>query len=798
MILYTSDKESKRVYIKEEQVCLLDEGLGVSFNNKSNMFNAKINNSKFDVDNQGVDTRLFGSRNDILNGDGSIEQSRIGKPGRKWHVFQQQKLGKHYKEVSRMYRDVISFIRNFDPNKIKDIYKVFNKTINLNLYDTIESGPKTAADKIVHSISKGEPINTALSKLNVNLSNAERAAAQYDKPLENANDERFTANDMIPRYRLMKVPFTNVNVISLFRMVDFNFSDIIKHGYIRANDKNLKTFGIDADRREKIQGKSRAYKPFQLNYDNGITPNIGGNFSLNGANDLSRKQYGYEDENYTSIANFIDKSIMGAAYALKSESFNPSLIIDAPSSSNFNLFYCTRLSNKLGVPYEHDFFKRDMINVSMNEEMMRKDGVEEAQIISFRETAKQKGISEIIYFMGEPIDNFFKKYGDYFTNSIGNKISPDRILLILKEWGLLTYFENMGSVDNLFEYFKNNVISENAHVKVSKEYKIHQRLIHDLVYENKEILNTFMKACSGMIKVFNIYKERLLTSGVKIDFTLQRGKIVDFGGKYRKYVKDMYIVANKNAVNDPKYFERFKSKRYLLFDEDISTGSTLKLLINALHSNGVEDSNIMCLTNAYSLSENKEKKNVIREELEDNKVIKGVIFDFDYTLFNTDGTLDIRRQAKAVKGTPVEKKRAWMEASRYVGKNTIYGGIKELIDYLESNGIQWGVVTKCNQLFAQETINHYGLHPVAVKGDRNGWPKSARMKEVLNIMGISPQVCLSIGDRASDGFESSKANIPFIGCSWGVGIDADRITNGVKSPQEIITYIENMNKRSTV
>ena len=147
---------------------------------------------------------------------------------------------------------------------------------------------------------------------------------------------------------------------------------------------------------------------------------------MNGPDDLTRKQYGYGDNNYTSIAKFIDKSIMAAAYALKCESFKPSVIVDAPSSSKFNLYYCTRLSSKLGVPYERNFFQRDMVNVKMDEEMMRNDGVDEKQIASFRETAKQKGISEIVYFIGQPIENHFNEYGDYLTEILGDKISLDR------------------------------------------------------------------------------------------------------------------------------------------------------------------------------------------------------------------------------------------------------------------------------------------------------------------------------------------------------------------------------------
>lgn len=600
MILYTEIRKPKKVYISESKLYTLREGFGLSYDKDSNSFNANIDKSRLDVDNQYADTRLFGTRNDILNGDGSIEKSREGKPGRKGHMFQQQRLGRHYSEVARMYRDAINFVRNFDQSNLKNLYKEFKKSIDLNSYDVDETGPITTIDKTVLAISNGDSFSANLTKLMTNLNKNERLASQYEKPLQNANDERFIKTDKVPRYRVMKVPFTNVNVISLFKMKDFNLSDAIKHGYIRGSDSNVKNFGIDSSSREK---NGRSNMPFALSYDNGMAPNVSRNFSLNGSDDLSRSKYGYSDENYTSIAQFVDKSIMGAAYALKCESFHPSVIVDAPSSSKFNLYYCTRLSKKIGVPYEQNFFQRDMINVKMDEESMRRDGVDEKEIIHFSETAKRKGISEIAYFIGEPIDRFFKSYGSYFEGLYGNKIPSERILLVLKELAYATCFSAIGNGDNLLEYFKNNAVLGNANVKFSHEYKTYQKGIHNALYENKDVMNAFLAASKEMIKVFNLYKERLLTTGVKIDFSVKRGKIVDFGGKYRKYLKDMYIVANKNAVNDPHYFERFRGRNYLLFDEDISTGSTLKLLIDALHNNGVNDSHMLCLTNAYSLKE---------------------------------------------------------------------------------------------------------------------------------------------------------------------------------------------------
>ena len=63
------------------------------------------------------------------------------------------------------------------------------------------------------------------------------------------------------------------------------------------------------------------------------------------ATDLQRELSKTKD--YTSINQFIDKSIMYASYALKEENFYPDFIVAAPSSSKFNHYYCTNLSRKI-------------------------------------------------------------------------------------------------------------------------------------------------------------------------------------------------------------------------------------------------------------------------------------------------------------------------------------------------------------------------------------------------------------------------------------------------------------------
>lgn len=174
--------------------------------------------------------------------------------------------------------------------------------------------------------------------------------------------------------------------------------------------------------------------------------------------------------------------------------------------------------------------------------------------------------------------------------------------------------------------------------------------------------------------------------------------------------------------------------------------------------------------------------------------VKGVIFDFDYTLFNTDAVQQARSVAMHTKGTPKQKAMAWEEAYQHVGECVPYSGIKELLSYLAQNGIPCCVVSMCKPEFVTRTLSAFGFPPMQAYGaSRPYMPKSKGMGKFVASIGANPEECLSIGDRASDGAESQKAGVKFLGCSWGNGHDNDNITNGMKSPMEVIKYIESMN-----
>ena len=67
---------------------------------------------------------------------------------------------------------------------------------------------------------------------------------------------------------------------------------------------------------------------------------------------------------------------------------------------------------------------------------------------------------------------------------------------------------------------------------------------------------------------------------------------------------NVYIVADTNLNNNGELFKRYQNGKFLIFDEDINSGATLKCAIDALQEKlpNANNQNILCLVNAYSAS----------------------------------------------------------------------------------------------------------------------------------------------------------------------------------------------------
>lgn len=566
---------------------IINEGVDWSKNDNGSI-NFSINQNKDNNSNKGknsVDTRVFGTKDDILRG--KILTKNGNESGKS------KSLEQNYKSKQaaiQFYQNVIEYVQNGRKGTLEEVPGLDTITLN-SVKKWFNRGDSD--NKIIDACKKS---------LNRISSEATQTFMTYNRVSQSHN------NDNVPRYLTGIVPSTNVKYISLFSMTDFNFSDAIKHGTVRQNGNTDQILGIgEKDRRVDANGNLAT---IDVTYDGNIKPNIAQNFSLNNVQDKHYKQqFGLNGEGgYSSVSQFLDKSVNYAAYALKQEKFSPDVIVSAPSSSKFNQYYCTNLSNKLGIPYISDFFKRNVINVRYaNGEDLLDKGFSPKDIMEFESQAKNIAYNEIAYYVSEPIRNFLKQYETIFNNISLQKHSREKTSMkdVFDCTMIYAYKTIVNSLDN-------DLVSEH----LCKNFLSNQNKLYQKSYDSSHIFNEVSLRIKTKIgqKVFNQvlmqtkelieqYSDMLKQRGYKLRFNTKRFKITAFKKQFRPFLTNLYIIADE-YMNNGELLKRYRNAKFLIFDEDINSGATLKIVIDALEEKLPEQSsnNIMCLVNAYSAS----------------------------------------------------------------------------------------------------------------------------------------------------------------------------------------------------
>jgi hypothetical protein len=561
--------KNKTIIITEEQYKKLFEG--VNFKKNGPKVDMTIDQSEWDDDNQNVaDTRFFGTKEDILNGKfrkgrGFVLGNRIQNRSASINLL-------------NYVIDITSQGKLPDVNTILQYKDQFTdglalKTLN-NIVEWVNSGqsPEAINDRCKLILARQKEEYDVRRGL-------------YDRAMNAKDGER------VARYNVGIVPNTNVKLIALFNTKSFNFSDAIKNGYLRQNDINNAIIG----KTDKTKGGK-----IGLTYDNGKikNPNIANNFSLdNNGNRIENA------ENYSTVSQFIDKSIMGAAYALNKENFLPDYIVCAPSSSDFNKFYCMRLSKKLNVPFINDFFQRNVININVSQEdvqTMKNDGWNDEMIDLMKKTVRGMVMGEISYEVGGIFRRFVDANKEAFTGISVEKSSREKIPFAEVANALLKYSTMIIKSDKIDPNYKNafSVISKELSYTKANQWllsELPKRMkIYGITREYYATLNEF--------KQFLLSSADKLINGVRVGDvspSYTRKKIVDLPKNQRKYLRNFYVVCDKYIDND-NLKNNYANSKFLIFDEDMNSGGTLMLLIDAMNDKNVQNENIMCLVNGYS------------------------------------------------------------------------------------------------------------------------------------------------------------------------------------------------------
>jgi hypothetical protein len=114
----------------------------------------------------------------------------------------------------------------------------------------------------------------------------------------------------------------------------------------------------------------------------------------------------------------------------------------------------------------------------------------------------------------------------------------------------------------------------------------------------KKVFNEYMKKTLQLVRQ---YSNTLKENGYALRFDTKRVKVTQFQKQFRPFLHNVYIIAD-NYMNNGELMKQYRNAKFLIFDEDINSGATLKLCIDALEEKipDANEKNIMCLVNAYS------------------------------------------------------------------------------------------------------------------------------------------------------------------------------------------------------
>ena len=622
MILYT--RKPKKIHIGENKIVLLNEGVKFTRNYGEPPIDTTITPIKFDDEsstdsnNKVADTRFFGSKNNILYGDNTLSKKSYS--------------------LSDLYQNMSVLIAAYESAiKCVESGKRLNPIISRCPTNTYNSIIEKMSDE---SLSNEELIDYFNERIYVFKKQYDMSKAKYDRTIAADNEN----SKLLPRYDVGVVLGTDVKVIALFKFNDFNFSDAIKNGELRQTKDTDKLLGITSSEREtnsKLYGKGKGTnKKLKTSYDNGtVTPDIATNFSLNGMDDVynvdhykqqfkSRGAYNSEDDFnadtkqvYNSVTQFMDKSILAARYALKNEGIKVDYILAAPSSSKYNHYYCINLSRKLGIEYKQDFFSRNLINVQLDEKIY-KAGIPSSIIENTKNLIKEAAVTEISSLLMKDVKDFVEENYDYLTNISKvphgrEKVDYNLICEFIKHYsyyGLCNINESSPKTSNVYMYLVNHFM-DYVEIKQTKKdidvswiwKSILFVLKTKLSRKYQELLANLdrrIKICSNYLKAEN--------GGWKLSYC-KKFKITDIDIKARPYVKNAYVVSDSELDAEDNLFEKYRNANFLMVDEDMNSGGTLKLLIEALKDQVVghigkrgrrgkiKSSQITCLVNAYTL-----------------------------------------------------------------------------------------------------------------------------------------------------------------------------------------------------
>lgn len=609
----------KRIILTENQFkrIILKEGYSLSPVDDHTLNMTFDNNDMSDKANKMADTRLFGTRNDVLNGDASSN----GK-----NTLMQKKLNAQIE--MRKNSEMISILKSRDINGI-DHAKFLNDKDKEKLHSIDFSDDEKVKEEISNIEEKNYKLNTSLSAYSSQINQASNLYQSVNSDATGTEDER------ISRFFVGEVPNSedHIKYIALFTVNSFSVNSALKHGYLNANQETLYKLrgnvskadymndtgkeNINAVFDNKLKGTRAKGDKYSTNQSTiaQLFSQKGFEDSSDGESDHYRQNYGLGDagpngygnvdNKYTTANEFIDKSIMYSAYALRKVNFQPRIIIAAPSSSSYNKYYCQRLASVINAQFVDNFFKQSLLTTKFDEEGLRNAGMtltpsQRQKIDTYALLALKRGIN---VEWSNMINSFNKSKGSsIYTIALSYGLSQTEMQNEISDYfkrNLSQYLKERGN--NTAEYIATYLIENKSRAGFSRKNK--EGL--NSFFSNKKNINDFSQTLAEAEQLFEENADKLNNGTMNITLNDNQLKITGIEGRFRQYLKNMYIVATdelKKSGN--RSIGYYRNSNTLIFDDDMGSGTTLKLTIDGLKNfkDDLNAENTMCLVNSFSFA----------------------------------------------------------------------------------------------------------------------------------------------------------------------------------------------------
>lgn len=487
-------------------------------------------------------------------------------------------------------------------------------------------------------LSKRCEKESILSYIN-DLSKLVSVRNNYNELRKDYDNRQVKEKDRLNYYKL-KLPGTNIDIISLFNFNNFAGTEVIKANRISmASDAMSKLYNKKKDGflSTTFKGTENNRSPFDFEFNDEFRGSIKDKNHIN----------------YGSAQHFIHDVMIHGVNVLNAINYVPDFLICVPSSSSFNSKFIDKFSKQLGNCKSYDAFMiknwlgynisdEDIETIKSHISYLKYTAGEKAweDTVTVMEHTIKRGIANsFLYLISEQmkkylgINNYTEKelnlilqfcFSQILEGHNGNKlsqflkgVSPNKNSMRNNVKDIL---KNSKKDDELFLYIYNKLYNKSTTIQLSiekiiknSEINILQHLpdkqnksrpiyidLNRIEYKDSEVQMTSLFWGGAMQKnkdtQSKLSGKALRPLMVSVYLVNEQEYVLTKQGK--ELINELKMLDNKQ-LNEVEKVE-MANRKIMIFDDDMDTGASLKLCVNSLQKilkeNNITNTSIKCLT----------------------------------------------------------------------------------------------------------------------------------------------------------------------------------------------------------